>query len=166
MRVDGADQGVSVFLCEKVEYKVVKAPDLRARHRVEGRAPAVQGPNGTPTRQADTVQKARVGNRDIRVDPREMLDLFTGAKLVKPDEASETEELVLVPVDARVQVSCSKFVVGVQRSHDDDGAVDAVGAVEGAPVDWGFVLAAFLVLLEDEIETKTVSIHTCSNVEK
>ena len=70
-----------------------------------------------------------------------------GAKLVHPDEAGEAEELVLVPVDAGMQVRLPELVVGVERGHVDDRAVDAVRAVEGASVDWRFVLTAFLLLL-------------------
>ena len=147
VRVDGADQGVSVFLRVKVEHKIDKAPDLRARHRVKERASARQGPDRIPARQADAEEKVRVENRDVRVDPRELLDPFIDAKLVQPDEAREAEKLVLVPVNARMKVRCSKFVLGVERGHIDDRAEDAVGAVEGAPVDWRFVLAAFLLLL-------------------
>ena len=66
---------------------------------------------------------------------------------MQPNEAREAEELVLVTVYARVQVRLPELVVGVERGHVDDRAVDAVGAVEGAPVDWRFVLAAFLFLL-------------------
>ena len=45
VRVDGADQGGSIFFCVKVEHKVDKASDLRASHRAEERAAAVKSPN-------------------------------------------------------------------------------------------------------------------------
>ena len=47
-------------------------------------------------------EKVRVEDRDVCVDPRELVDPFTGAELVQSDEAREAEELVLVAVDARM----------------------------------------------------------------